>query len=215
MSTVSNDHHVKRDIFVIGASTGGVDALRYLCAALPAGFPGIVGVVLHRSPMYDTDPTAIYQKAGGITVCEPDHGTPLTRGTLYFAPRDRHMLFHPDLVELSHGPKEHFTRPAIDPLFTSAASSFGDRVVGIVLTGGGMDGVRGLMSIKAKQGLSVIQDPREARNPSMPVSALRDDHVDMVARLADLPAWMCDLAQGGKQSGPVVGTKGILMRGPG
>jgi two-component system chemotaxis response regulator CheB len=97
------------------------------------------------------------------------------------------MLFHRDMIELSHGAKEHFTRPAIDPLFVSAASSFRKRVVGLLLTGGGTDGVRGLICIKTYKGLSIVQDPQEARNPSMPVHALRDDHVEMAVRLAEIP----------------------------
>jgi two-component system chemotaxis response regulator CheB len=106
------------------------------------------------------------------------------------------MLFHHDLIELSHGPKEHFTRPAIDPLFVSAASSFGVRVVGLLLTGGGADGVRGLVCVKSHRGLSLIQDPGEAVNPSMPMRALRDDHVDMIRSLEDIPALLHDLASG-------------------
>jgi two-component system chemotaxis response regulator CheB len=106
------------------------------------------------------------------------------------------MLFHHDVIELSHGPKEHFTRPAIDPLFVSAALSFRTRVVGLLLTGGGADGVRGLVSVKKHSGLSVVQDPGEATNPSMPVHALRDDDVDLVVLLSDIPAILCNLASG-------------------
>ncbi|WP_447598190.1 chemotaxis protein CheB [Nitrospira sp. Nam80] len=195
-SSQVNGERIARDVIVIGASMGGVAALKWLCSELPPDFPGLIGVVLHRSPMYDIDTQAIYEKAGRIRVCEPAHEEPLRQGTVYFAPRDRHMLFHRDLIELSHGPKEHFTRPAIDPLFVSAASSFGMRVVGLLLTGGGADGVRGLVCVKFHRGLSVIQDPTEAINPSMPVRALRDDHVDMVTTLSEIPTLLQDLASG-------------------
>ncbi|MGD9725886.1 MAG: chemotaxis protein CheB [Nitrospiraceae bacterium] len=191
-----NGERIARDVIVIGASLGGVSALKWLCSELPADFPGVIGVVLHRSPMYETDTQGIYERAGKIRVCEPSHEEPLQRGTVYFAPRDRHMLFHRNLIELSHGPKEHFTRPAIDPLFVSAASAFGTRVIGLLLTGGGSDGVRGLVCVKFHRGLSVIQDPTEAINPSMPVRALRDDHVDLVTSLKDIPSLLYDLASG-------------------
>jgi two-component system chemotaxis response regulator CheB len=190
-----NGNDVVRDVVVIGASIGGVEALKWLCSELPADFPGFVGAVLHRSAMYEIDVKRIYRKDGKIHVCEPSHHEPLKPGTLYFAPRDRHMLFHRDVIELSHGPKEHFTRPAIDPLFISASLSFQSRVVGLLLTGGGSDGVRGLVSIKAHDGFSVIQDPKEAHNPSMPVHALREDHVDMAVRLRDIPSLLQSLAR--------------------
>jgi two-component system chemotaxis response regulator CheB len=163
-----NGEQLARDVVVIGASMGGVEALKWLCSELPADFPGTIGVVLHRSPMYEVDAMQLYGKAGRIHVCEPEHLESIKRGTLYFAPHDRHMLFHHNVIELSHGPKEHFTRPAIDPLFVSAALSFRMRVVGLLLTGGGADGVRGLVSVKKHRGLSVVQDPGEATNPSMP-----------------------------------------------
>jgi two-component system chemotaxis response regulator CheB len=146
--------------------------------------------------MYDIDTQAIYERSGKIRVCEPSHEEPLRQGTVYLAPRDRHMLFHRELIELNHGPKEHFTRPAIDPLFVSAASAFGTRVVGLLLTGGGADGVRGLVCVKFHHGLSLIQDPTEAVNPSMPVRALRDDHVDLITSLKDIPSLLYDLASG-------------------
>jgi two-component system chemotaxis response regulator CheB len=189
-----NGEKIPRDVIVIGASIGGVEALKWLCAELPATFPGVIGVVLHRSAMYEIDTQALYEREGKIHVCEPGHGEALKPETLYFAPRDRHMLFHRDVIELSHGPKEHFTRPAIDPLFVSAALSFQSRVAGLLLTGGGTDGVRGLVSIKTHHGLSVIQDPKEAHNPSMPAHALRDDHVDMAVCVREIPSLLLTLA---------------------
>jgi two-component system chemotaxis response regulator CheB len=191
-----NAERIARDVIVVGASMGGVAALKWLCRELPLDFPGVIGVVLHRSPMYEIDIQAIYEKKGKIRVCEPGQRELLKPGMIYFAPRDYHMLFHRDVIELSHGPKEHFTRPAIDPLFISAASCFGTRVVGLLLTGGGSDGVRGLVSVKFHRGLSVIQDPMEAINPSMPARALRDDHVDIITSLSDIPALLHDLASG-------------------
>lgn len=193
---LSDRDPLKRDVIVIGTSMGGVEALRQLCAALPEDFPGIIGVVLHRSPHYAFDVVSMYASPGKIRVREPQHREPLERGMLYLAPRDQHMLFYADRIALSHGPKEHFTRPAVDPLFLSAADTFANRVVGVLLTGGGVDGVKGLLYIKARQGFSIVQDPAEASSPSMPLHGLRNDHVDVVAPLAALPSLLESLASG-------------------
>ena len=100
------------------------------------------------------------------------------------------------VVRLNRGPKEHRTRPAIDPLFRSAAEAYGERVVGVLLSGFGDDGVPGLIEIKKAGGLSIVQDPKEALHASMPCTAIRDDDVDAVMKLGDLAAALVDLANG-------------------
>jgi two-component system, chemotaxis family, protein-glutamate methylesterase/glutaminase len=106
------------------------------------------------------------------------------------------MHFYREGISLRRGPKANFTRPAADVLFASAAESFGDRVAGIVLTGGGADGADGLVRIKTYNGLSVIQDPQESRDDSMPLTALREDSVDAVVSLDRLPLLIETLASG-------------------
>lgn len=106
------------------------------------------------------------------------------------------MLFRADRIALSHGPKENFTRPAVDPLFVSAAETFASRVVGVLLTGGGSDGVKGLIHIKAHKGFSIVQDPAEAQDPSMPLLGLQDYHIDVIAPLSALPSLLEKLASG-------------------
>ena len=191
-----NEARIKRDVIVIGASRGGVHALQHLCARLPKDLPAIVGVVIHRSPWYASNIEAIYHRPGQISVREPHSGEVFKRSTLYFAPSDHHMHFLPEGIVLRRGPKVHFARPAADVLFTSAAESFGERVAGIVLTGGGADGSDGLVSIKAHHGLSIIQDPTESQDASMPLTALREDSVNAAVSLEQLPALIRALALG-------------------
>jgi len=120
----------------------------------------------------------------------------LEEGVAYFAPSDHHMQFGPGVIELTRGPKLHFTRPAVDALFISAARIFGPRVIGVVLTGGGRDGALGLIAIKAAGGVSIVQDPKDAVDPSMPVNGIRMDSVDYVTPLAELPTLLWDLTAG-------------------
>lgn len=167
-----------------------------LFAALPTDLPAIIGAVLHRSPLYNLNLGRVLGRGSALPLREPIHGELLKPGTIYLAPRDHHMLIRDEKIELNRGPKEHFTRPAIDPLFASAAGSFGPRVVGVLLTGGGADGVAGLIEITSRGGLCVIQDPKEAKMPSMPMSALAEDDVDLVAALSDLPHCLVRLVNG-------------------
>src|SRR5262245_57383798 len=117
---------------------------------------------------------------------EPEEGEPLARGAAYVAPRDHHMVFADHGLSLNRGPKEHRTRPAIDPLFRSAAAMYGPRVIGVLLSGMGADGVSGLIAIKAGGGLSLVQSPAEAAFPSMIRHALAEDDVDAVLHLEAL-----------------------------
>jgi two-component system chemotaxis response regulator CheB len=118
------------------------------------------------------------------------------RGTIYLAPRDRHLLFEAGHLRLDGGPREHHTRPAVDPLFVSAAQAFGPRVVGVVLTGTGDDGVHGLIAIKAAGGLSLVQDPQEARHPTMPLNAITRDRVNAALPVGDLARVIAALVEG-------------------
>jgi two-component system chemotaxis response regulator CheB len=131
-----------------------------------------------------------------MPVREPGANESFTAGTIYLAPRDHHMLVKDKQIELNRGPKEHFTRPAVDPLFASVAEQYGRRVVGVLLTGAGDDGVAGLMAIKHHGGLAVVQEPREAKIPMMPMNALRYDHVDLILPLSKISAMLVNLVQG-------------------
>ena len=184
-----------RNIVVIGASAGGVEALIDLCRALPSDLPAVVGVVIHRSPWFRSDIAGLYGLGAKIRVREGQAGEKLEMGTVYFAPADHHMVFNRTHIELLRGPKVHFTRPAVDCLFLSAASAFGNRVAGILLTGGGTDGGHGLRKIKAAGGLTFVQKPQEAKNPLMPLTGIREDDPEIVS-LKQLPALIVGLAHG-------------------
>ncbi|HEX5044945.1 MAG TPA: chemotaxis protein CheB [Candidatus Polarisedimenticolaceae bacterium] len=181
----------RRDIVVIGASAGGVEALRDLVRALPPDLPAAVFVVLHLAPGGPSVLPAILQRAGSLPAVHPVHRERILPGRIYVAPPDRHMLLHAGRIRLTVGPRENRSRPAIDPLFRSAAMEFGPRVIGIVLSGALDDGTAGLRAIGEKGGLTVVQDPEEALHPTMPRSALEAvpvDHCLKVAEIANLLA---------------------------
>jgi two-component system chemotaxis response regulator CheB len=185
-----------RDIVVIGASAGGVRALRQLMVDLPTSFPGTIAIVQHRSPFHPDTLAHVIADHSKHVVREPEDGEPVATGRVYLAPRDRHLVITNDVFRLARGPKEHFTRPAIDMLFRSAAEAYGPRVVGVVMTGGGRDGASGLNAIKEAGGLVLIQDPADAESPAMPRYALMHCEPDAVLSLADLAPAVAALMNG-------------------
>jgi len=135
----------------------------------------------------------ILARAGPLPAQHPNDGEPILPGRIYVAPPDRHLLLEFGCVRLSRGPKENRFRPAVDPLFRSAAVAYGSRVIGIVLSGGLDDGTAGMEAIKTRGGIAVIQDPREAINPAMPISVLAHMAVDHVAPAAEIGSLLTDL----------------------
>jgi len=177
-----------RDIVVIGASRGGVEALRGIVAALPPNLQSTLLIVLHISPTHASLFPAVLSRAGPLPAEHGRNGIRIERGRIYVAPPDHHMTVGPiGFIRLDQGPKEHHTRPAADPLFRSAASIYGSRVMGIILTGGGSDGTNGLIAIEQAGGLAIVQDPGDARDPSMPMSALLHDNPDLCLPLSEIP----------------------------
>jgi two-component system chemotaxis response regulator CheB len=193
---VVNREGVCRDVVTIGASAGGVETLLKVLGDLPDALPATIAVVLHRHPYHPSTLTRLLARNSSLPVTEPDFGEPMRRGHVYVAPRDHHLTVDGDRFLLDRGPKQHWTRPAIDPLFVSAARTYGQRVVGVLLSGGGSDGVRGLVAIKAAGGLSLVQDPQEARHPTLPIRAISDDDVDAILSTEQLPAALAALAAG-------------------
>ena len=186
---------IKRDVVVIGASAGGVLALKRLFAALPASFSAIVGVVLHRGVRL-SQLASVLGRHSLLPIIEPRDGELVRHGTIYLAPADHHMLFHNGYIVLMQDSKENSTRPAIDILFRSAAAEYRQRVVGVLLTGYGEDGGRGMIAIAEGGGLCVVQDPLEAEIPHMPLNAIRCDVVRGVFAIDDMAAALGDLARG-------------------
>lgn len=164
-------------IVVIGASAGGVSTLRRLVSALPPDLPAIILVVLHIGAHPSVLPDLL-AASGSLPAEHAQDGAPLRPGRIQVAPPDHHLLVQPDSLQVIRGPKEHHSRPAIDPLFRSAALAHGPAVIGVVLTGYLDDGTAGLQAIKARGGIAIVQDPTEAQEPSMPMSALRHVEVD-------------------------------------
>lgn len=185
-----------RDIVVIGASAGGVEALRDLVRELPADLPAAVFVVLHLAPTGPSVLPAILQRAGTLPAVHPVHGERILPGRIYVAPPDRHMLLAGGRITLTVGPRENRSRPAIDPLFRSAAMEFGPRVIGIVLSGSLDDGTAGLRVIGERGGLTIVQDPQEALHPTMPQSALDGVPVDHCLKVVDIASMVAAIASG-------------------
>jgi two-component system chemotaxis response regulator CheB len=177
------------DIIVVGASAGGVEVLRELAGGLPSNLPAAVFIVLHIPSAGPSLLPSILNKSGPLRAHHAINGEAIERGRIYVAPPDHHLLVERDRVRVVRGPKENRARPAADPLFRSAAYSYGTRVVGVVLSGALDDGTAGLAAIKGRGGLTVAQDPEEALYPGMPRSARENvslDHCLPVARIAPL-----------------------------
>jgi two-component system chemotaxis response regulator CheB len=187
-------------VVVIGASTGGVSALLEIAQALPSGFPAPVCIVLHIGSNPSLLPELLRFRGNNHAV-HAEQGQRLSSGTLHVAPPDCHMLVEGDTLRLTHGPKENFARPAIDPLFRSAAQSLGPRVIGVILTGQMDDGTAGLKAIKECGGIAIVQDPWTAMEPEMPRSALRNVEVDHCVALDQIAPLLARLV--GSQSFPV------------
>lgn len=179
-----------RDIVVIGTSAGGVEALTQLARGLPPGFPASVFVVCHFPPGGTSVLPQILGRAGPLPAAHAADGEAFEPGRVYVAPPDRHLLLTADgRTRLTRDARENRFRPAVDPLFRSAARHFGRRVVGVILTGALYDGSAGLIAVRAAGGLRVVQDPADALVAAMPQNATQlagADHVVPITRLAAL-----------------------------
>lgn len=171
---------------MIGASAGGLPALKVIISGLPKDLPAAVLVVLHVSATSPALLADILQRVSPLPVGYARDSEPIRRGRVYIAPPDQHMLVSGDALRLSRGPKENHCRPALDPLFRSAARACASRVIGVILTGMLDDGTAGLWAVKERGGTAVVQDPSEAQFPSMPQSAIRYVKVDHVCRVAEM-----------------------------
>jgi two-component system chemotaxis response regulator CheB len=175
-------------IVAIGASAGGVESLRRLVRDLPGDLPAAVAVVLHLRANSRSLLAEILGRSGSLPAHQATDRCPLRAGHIFVAAPDYHLLVEDQVLRVSRGPTENGVRPAIDPLFRSAAAAFGSRTVGVVLSGSLDDGTAGLFEIKRRGGWAMVQDPKEALHPAMPLSALEHVAVDVVADCAALGA---------------------------
>ncbi|HKX45002.1 MAG TPA: chemotaxis protein CheB [Burkholderiaceae bacterium] len=180
-------------LIVIGASAGGVPALMRLVSELPFEFAAPLLIVQHIGTHQSVLPQLLAARSRRDAAHAID-GERLKPGTIRVAPPDHHMLVADGAIVLNRGPRENLARPAIDPLFRSAALAHGPGVIGVVLTGRLDDGTVGLQEIKRRGGITVVQDPEDADEPSMPRSAIRHVEVDHVVPLALMPMLLISLA---------------------
>jgi two-component system, chemotaxis family, protein-glutamate methylesterase/glutaminase len=169
-----------RDIIVIGASAGGLDALPQLTRSLPRDFPAAVFITIHLYGGGDGFLPYLLNKVGPLPAAAARNGEPVKRGRIYTAPPDYHLTLEDQHMVLNHGPKENMQRPCINTMFRSAAATYGRRVAGVLLTGMLDDGAAGLWEIQRCGGATIVQDPDEAPFPSMPESALSGVNVEYV-----------------------------------
>jgi two-component system chemotaxis response regulator CheB len=177
-------------VVVIAASAGGLDPLRRIIAALPVPCSAAVFGCSAYCPSSGVLPRLL-SSIGEHPATFAQDGAPIEAGHIYVAPPDLHMVLGPDRIRLDRGPKIHHTLPAADPLFISAAKVRGQRVMGIVLSGGGCDGAAGLRAVAELGGTALVQDPQEAVTPSMPRTAIMADHPDACLPIKEIVRRVC------------------------
>ncbi|HTI36004.1 MAG TPA: chemotaxis protein CheB [Vicinamibacterales bacterium] len=176
----------RHDIILIGASAGGVEAISRVIAEFPRDLHASVFVVLHISRGRSLLPE-ILSRAGRMPAAHPTDGEPLQYGRIYIAPPDHHMIIDEGRVRAVRTASENGLRPALDPLFRSAARCYGQRVIAVVLTGALDDGTAGAAAVKLGGGVTIAQDPAESFAPGMPTSAINAGFIDHVLPLRDIP----------------------------
>jgi two-component system chemotaxis response regulator CheB len=174
------------DIVVIGTSTGGLKALPTLLCGLPPSFPLPVVIVQHRGKVSDGGLCEFMAQFSNLPVSEPEDKEPLLPGHTYLAARDYHLLIQNRSFALSIDAPEAFARPSVDALFESTADEFQERAIGVILTGANRDGARGLSAIKARGGLTIVEDPTSAACGEMPAAAIERTNPDWVVPLHDI-----------------------------
>jgi two-component system chemotaxis response regulator CheB len=183
----------RHDIIVVGASAGGVEALLRIVRGLSPDMPAAIFVVLHLPAGSQSALPDLLGRAGPLPAAHAQHHEVIQHGRIYVAPPDRHLLLSNGRVHVTVGPRENGHRPAVDPLFRTAARIYGHRVVGIVLSGALDDGTAGLAAVKLRGGVAVVQDPADALFPSMPKTAMDHVVVDHVLPAQEMGTLLADL----------------------
>ena len=184
-----------RDIVVIGGSAGSLQVLQAILSALPWDFPAAVFVVLHTTEDSPRLLPEILNRSSKLPVMYAVHNAEILPSRVFVAPSGhRHMLLDRGKVRLEPGPRENRSRPAVDALFRSASYAYGAQVIGVVLTGNLDDGSAGLLAIKNRGGLAIVQDPDDAEAPSMPASAIETTQIDFVLPAPQIGPKLIELA---------------------
>jgi two-component system chemotaxis response regulator CheB len=185
----------RHDIIVVGASAGGVEALSELVKHLPSDIKAAILIVLHVPAHGFSVLPRILSRAGKLPASHAIHGEPILEGRIYVAPPNYHLIVKSGYLELARGAKENSHRPAIDPLFRTAARAYGRRVVGVVLTGVLDDGTAGLAAVKMRDGVAIVQDPEDAMYSGMPRSAIEHvDKIEYILPLISIPLVLVNLS---------------------
>lgn len=184
-------------IVVIGSSLGGLRALECVLGGLPGDFPAPVVVAQHRQEGAEELLAGLLNARTALEVREAEDKAALPDGCVRVAPAGYHLLVDDGHLALSVDAAVRHSRPSIDVLFESAAHAYGDRAVGVVLTGANDDGARGLAAVRARGGYAIVQDPRGAEAPEMPRAALRRAGADAVLALEDIAPALVALAEDG------------------
>ena len=184
----------RRHAIVIGSSTGGFYALKKIITSLPEGFSIPILIAQHISPNSDNFMAKYFDGLSHVLVKEADEKEPVLPGVVYIAPPNYHLLVEEDFtLTLSTEEKRNYARPSVDVLFESAAYAFGNKLIGVVLTGANQDGAKGLLTIKNFGGITIVQDPKEAEAYVMPQSALETANPDFVLSLSEIAQKLIDL----------------------
>ncbi len=202
-------------LIAVGASAGGVEALRRFVSGLPADLPAAVLVVLHIPPDRPSRLALILDRAGPLPATTASHGETLRHGIIYTAPPDHHLLAVDNTANLTTEAREHSCRPAIDPLFRSTAGTAGPQAVGVVLSGLLHDGPAGLRAIRECGGTILVQDPADARFPALPRNAIRTARPDHIATATELGQLVGALTRALPSERATDGIAGIDSTGPG
>ncbi len=174
------------DVVALGASAGGLNALRQVLSGLPINFPSSIVVVQHLAPGHKSWMAPLLGRSSRLKVKQAEHGEILMPGVVYTAPPDEHLLVGPGKVQLAHSQLVHFSRPSIDLLFESVAGTYGSRSIGVVLSGSGRDGAAGARTIKEAGGITIAQLPETAEFRHMPEAAIETGCIDFILPLGEI-----------------------------
>lgn len=187
-----------RDIVVIGGSAGSIESLKKIVASFPAGFPASMFIVVHMPADHPSLLAILLSQSGQLPASNPADLEQIQRGHIYVACPDHHLLIEDGRVRVQRGPRENRHRPAIDPLFRTAAREYGPRVIGVVLSGLQDDGSAGLYAIKQRGGIAIVQDPRDTMWSEMPKHAVAYASPHYVLRTRDIAPNLIELVQAGE-----------------